>query len=216
MNSQLKLIACTAALAIGTSSVGAVEVPIYQADYLVEATITPTDASASDAFSVEEVWSTLVYRDARQADTFVRVFGEALHFEFDGEDYFILKRAGSSAGAYDLLAECLGIDTIKAYANAGLPTECTIAQFPPMVVKVSDDGVIERISRDGPNGAYPDFSVVVRVRPTDGKPSYDLVARFPWIADLPEYEPSILPPEIPESGMFVPAKHYRKDFVVTE
>lgn len=200
-------------LVLGTLAFGAVTAPIYNHNYLVEAVITPNSAVASPIV-VEEVWSTLVYRDLRRANTLARVFGEALHFEFDGDDYFILKRAGTSAGAYDLLAECLEIDTLSDYSQAGPPIDCTIIQLPPMVVKVDDRGVIERIPRDRRTGTYPEFTISVNIAPTNKEPAYELVEQFPWIGELPPYEASVLPTPIPESGLFVPARHYQKDFVV--
>jgi hypothetical protein len=170
---------------------------------------------------VSETWETVVYRDLKRFGSVVRVFGEALHFVYDGEDYFLLKRGvnNSSVGAYDPLRECLGIKSLADYGNAQeleLVGECRLTERTPMLVKVNADAGIERVSRPGPNDTYQMFSVDFRVRPTSDRPSYELASRFPWIADLPIYEKSVLPTEIPEHGNFVPAKHYQKDFVVQE
>jgi len=207
----LGLVALTAAAAMG-----AVAAPIYKQNYVVEATITPL-ANPEEAIKVSEVWSTVVYRDLSRFHTVVRVFGEALHFEFAGEDYFALKRGANngSAGAFDLLRECLGIEYLADYESAAqLATGCQVTERTPMIVKVDAAGLIERLSRERSSDPYSQFDVEVSVKPTDRWPSYELMERFPWIGEMQEYEPSVLPTKIPEEGAFVDAKHYQKDFVV--
>ena len=189
---------------------------VYQQKYAVEAVITPTTGD-QPPIRVSEVWETLVYRDSARHQLVARVFGEALHFEIGDDDYFALKRSysGSSAGAFDPLRECLGLDSISDYDRAGsLSSTCTLKTRTLMVVKVGDYGGFERLRRANPADAYPEFAVEFTVSPTTLEPSYDLASRFPWIEELPVSEPSVLPSTIPESGNFIPAKHYQKDFVL--
>jgi hypothetical protein len=98
-----------AALFTTMLTVGAGHAQIFEQKYLVEAQITPLKGD-EPTITVSEVWETIVYRDATRHDLVRRVFGEALHFEYEGADYFALKRGynGSSAGAFDPLRECLG------------------------------------------------------------------------------------------------------------
>lgn len=205
-----------AAMVAGLLAVGAASAQIYEQKYIVEAVITPLEGDLPP-ITAYEVWETVVYRDSNPFDTVVRVFGEALHFEFEGEDHFLLKRGAnnSSAGAYDPLRECLGISSLADYQVAPeLKGDCRITARTLMVVKVDEEGHIERISRPSSKDPYPEFSVEFLVRPTDEEPSYELLAEFPWISELKPYEPSVLPTAIPEEGNFVPARHYQKDFVV--
>ncbi|MDC9824834.1 hypothetical protein PRN20_13950 [Devosia sp. ZB163] len=189
---------------------------VFEQKYAVEAVITPTTGE-QPAIRVSEVWETVVYRDSARHQLVARVFGEALHFEIGDDDYFALKRSysGSSAGTFDPLRECLGLDSLSDYDRAGfLSSTCTLKTRTPMVVKVGDHGGFERLRRASPADAYPEFAVEFTITPTTLQPSYDLAARFPWIEELPVTEPSVLPPTIPEGGNFIPAKHYQKDFVV--
>jgi hypothetical protein len=206
-------------VAMGMVAFAAVTAPIYQQSYVVEATITPLDADNGPPITVSEVWSTLVYRDATRFHTVVRVFGEALHFNFGGEDHFLLKRGSnnSSAGAYDPLKECLGLKYLADYETApDLMDECVLSVRTPMVVKADRDGRIERLSHSKSPASYADFSIEFLVRPTVADPSYELTDQFRWIDDLKPYEDSVLPTNIPEEGNFVPASHYQKDFVVAK
>ena len=194
----------------------AVAAPIYEQNYVVEATVTPLDKSEPEIV-VSEVWKTLAYRDLTQFYTVLRVFGEALHFQYQGADYFVLKRrqAGSSVGAYDPLRECLGLEHLKDYESAPrLTTPCVLETRPPMVVKVGPTGEIERVSRTSDGIAYPEFVIRFEVTPTGDWPSYQLVERFPWISELLKHERSSLPVKIPEEGRFTPSRYYEKDFVV--
>lgn len=202
---------------MGMVAFAAVTAPIYQQSYVVEATITPLNAEDGPPITVSEVWSTLVYRDATRFHTVVRVFGEALHFKFRGEDHFLLKRGAnnSSAGAYDPLKECFGLESLSDYEGApNLADDCRITKRTLMVVKADNDGEIERLVRSSSADPYPDFAVDFVVRPSNDDPSYQLVARFPWINDLLEHERSSLPVKIPEEGRFSMSRHYQKDFVV--
>ncbi len=211
-------LAAATALIAGLVAAGAAYGHIYDQKYVVEAIITPLDVS-QPAITTSEVWETVVYRDSTRFHTVVRVFGEALHFEFGGDDYFLLKRGAnnSSAGAYDPLRECLGIRYLADYERAtGLIGDCSISARTLMVVKVGDDGEIERLERESSAEPYPEFAIKFFIRPTSASPSYELTDQFPWISNLEHYEPSVLPTKIPEEGNFVPAKHYQKDFVVRE
>ena len=195
---------------------GAVAAPIYEQRYAVQATVTPLDTSEPEIV-VSEVWTTLAYRDLEEFYIVLRVFGEALHFEYRGEDYFVLKRRANdgSAGAYDPLRECLGLEHLKDYESAPrLTGPCVLERRPPMVVKVGADGVIERLPKPPEGGTYPAFAVRVEITPTGARPSYELADRFPWISDLLEHERSSLPVKIPEEGRFTPSRYYEKDFVV--
>lgn len=200
----------------GVFAVGAAFSQIYQQNYIVEAIITPVASPELPALHVSNVWSTIVYRDATRFHTVVRVFGEALHFEFQNDDYFILKRGANStsAGAFDLLRECLGIRRLADYSSAGALEQCSVKSHIPMLVKVDDDGSIERVRQDRVSGLYPEFFMEIRVSPTRLNPDYDLIGRFPWISDLPVSLPSSRPFTIPEEGGFADAEHYQKDFVV--
>jgi len=207
-----------AVVAGGMLALGVASANIYEQKYVVEAVITPL-AGDQAPIKVSETWETIVYRDLARPGSVARVFGEALHFVYDGEDYFLLKRAANnrSAGAYDPLRECLGIKYFADYGGAQhLTEECRLAERTPMIVRVDADGRIERLSRPSSKHPYELFSIDVRVRPYASGPSYELAARFPWIADLPLSEGSLLPNEVPEQGAFVPAKYYQKDFVVQE
>lgn len=209
-------LAAGVAVLAGMLAIGAASGQIYDQKYVVEAIVTPLDAE-QHTITVSEVWETVAYRDSTRFHTVVRVFGEALHFEFGGDDYFLLKRGAnnSSAGAFDPMRECFGIRRLADYETApDLTEECRITARTLMVVRVDDDGNIERIKRPSSADPYPDFAIAFLIRPTSEGPSYDLVDRFPWIEKLPPYEPSVLPTNIPEEGNFVPAKHYQKDFVV--
>ena len=194
----------------------AVAAPIYEQNYTLQATITPLDKSEPEIV-VSEVWTTLAYRDLEQFYIVLRVFGEALHFEYRGEDYFVLKRrqAGSSVGAFDPLRECLGLEHLKDYETAPkLTAPCVLETRPPMVVKVGASGEIERVSRTSDGVAYPEFAIRFEVTPTGGQPSYQLREHFPWISELLKHERSSLPVKIPEEGPFTPSRYYEKDFVV--
>lgn len=194
----------------------AVAAPIYEQNYVVQATITPIDKSEPEIV-VSEVWKTLAYRDLEQFYIVLRVFGEALHFEYQGEDYFVLKRrqAGSSVGAYDPLRECLGLERLRNYETAPkLAAPCVLETRPPMVAKVGPTGEIERVSRTSDGVAYPEFAIRFEVTPTRDQPSYQLRERFPWISELLKHERSSLPVKIPEEGRFTPSRYYEKDFVV--
>ncbi len=208
-------LAVGAAVIAGMLAIGAASGQVYNQKYVVEAVITPLDADEAK-ITTSEVWETVAYRDAARFHTVVRVFGEALHFEFGGDDYFLLKRGAnnSSAGAYDPMRECLGIDALSEYATAGSLQDCELIGWPPMLIKVGDDGDIERLERQAASEPYPEFTIVFRVRPTGEHPEYSLLPEFPWIADLPERERSALPVTIPEEGRFSMSKHYQKDFVV--
>jgi hypothetical protein len=207
-----------AAVIVGVAALawGAVAAPIYEQNYTVQATVTPLDKSEPEIV-VSEVWTTLAYRDLTEFYIVLRVFGEALHFEYRGEDYFVLKRRANdgSAGAYDPLRECLGLEHLKDYENGPrLAEPCVLERRPPMVVKVSATGEIERLPKPAEGGTYPAFALQVEIAPTGAKPSYQLVDRFPWISQLLEHERSSLPVKIPEEGSFTPTRYYRKDFVV--
>jgi hypothetical protein len=209
-------LAAGAAVVAAMLAIGAASGQIYDQKYVVEAIITPLDAE-QPAITTSEVWETVAYRDSTRFHTVVRVFGEALHFEFGGDDYFLLKRGvnNSSAGPYDPLAECFGIRRLADYGNAPeLTADCRITARTLMVVRVDDAGRIERINRPSSADPYPEFAVEFVISPTRANPHYDLTTRFPWIAELPEHEPSTLPVKIPEEGPFSMSKHYQKDFVV--
>lgn len=195
----------------------AVAAPIYEQRYIVQATVTPLDKSEPEIV-VSEVWTTLAYRDLTEFYIVLRVFGEALHFEYRGEDYFILKRRANdgSAGAYDPLRECLGLEHLKDYENGPRLIEpCVLERRPPMVVKVSATGEIECLPKPPEGGTYPAFALQVEITPTGARPSYDLVDRFPWISKLLKHERSSLPVKIPEEGRYTPSRYYEKDFVVS-
>lgn len=208
-------LAAGAAVVAGMLAIGAASGHIYDQKYVVEAIVTPLDAS-QPTITVSEVWETVAYRDSTRFHTVVRVFGEALHFEFGGHDYFLLKRGAnnSSAGAFDPMRECLGIDALSEYAAAGPLRDCELIGWPPMLIRVDDNGDIQRLERQAASEPYPDFTIEFRVSPTASSPSYSLLPRFPWIAELPQHEPSSLPVKIPEEGPFSMNKHYQKDFVV--
>ncbi len=210
------LVIPAAIVAVGGLAWAAVAAPIYEQNYVVEATVTPLDKGEREIV-VSEVWKTLAYRDLERFYTVLRVFGEALHFEYRGDDYFVLKRrqAGSSVGAYDPLRECLGLEHLKDYEKAPqLTTKCELETRPPMVVKVGPTGEIERVSRTPDGVAYPEFAIRFEVAPTGDQPSYQLRERFPWISELLKHERSSLPVKIPEEGSFTPSRYYEKDFVV--
>lgn len=210
-------LAATTALIAGLVAVGAASGQIYEQKYVVEAIITPLDAE-QPTITASEVWETVAYRDSTRFHTVVRVFGEALHFEFGGLDYFLLKRGAnnSSAGAFDPMRECLGIDSLAEYSDAGPLQTCEVRGWPPMLVRIGEGGSIERLERQSASEPYPEFTIEFRVSPTTSSPSYSLLSRFPWIAELPQHEPSSLPVKIPEEGRFSMSKHYRKDFALRE
>ncbi len=216
MGNKSLVAAAVAVGAIGTAGVAALAAPIYEQTYEVEAIVTPLRANG-EPIAVSETWSTLVYRHPTKFYNVLRVFGEALHFEFEGEDYFALLRgaSNSSAGAFDVLRECLDLKYLKDYETAPpLSAECSITDRTPMVVKVGSAGDIYLVDRLSSRDTYPSFDIEFVVRPSGGAPNYNLADQFPWIAKLPEGERTSLPPEIPEEGSFVPSKYYRKDFGV--
>lgn len=106
-------LAAATALIAGLVAVGAASGHIYDQKYVVEAVITPLDVR-QPVITTSEVWKTVVYRDSTRFYTVVRVFGEALQFEFGGDDYFLLKRGAnnSSAGAFDPMRECSSRSTL--------------------------------------------------------------------------------------------------------
>lgn len=141
-------LAATTALIAGLVVVGAASGQIYEQKYVVEAIITPLDAE-QPTITASEVWETVAYRDSTRFHTVVRVFGEALHFDFGGLDYFLLKRGAnnSSAGAFDPMRECLGIDSLAEYSDAGPLQTCEVRGWPPMLVRIGEGGSIERLER---------------------------------------------------------------------
>ncbi|MBL8597371.1 MAG: hypothetical protein JNL14_06500 [Devosia sp.] len=211
-----KLVLTIAVVMLGVGAAVGLASPIYEQRYVVEATITSKSDPYAAPIKVSEIWHTIVYRDLKRFHTVVRVFGEALYFEFNGEDYFALKRGSnnSSAGAYDPLRECFGIRSLSDYGNLGDLTSCEIVSRTPMIVRTDASGIVERLSPDPSTDPDRPFEIEYRITPTNSVPSYELARSFPWIADLQVSEPSGMPFTIPEEGIFANAKHYHKDFEV--
>jgi len=216
MTKKVWLAAATALIA-GLVAAGAAYGHVYEQKYIVEAVITPLNEEHHIITSAE-VWKTVVYRDPIRLHTVVRVFGEALHFVYEGKDYFLLKRGAhsTSAGAFDLLRDCLGINVTADYSRAEALGQCTVKSYLPMIVRANDSGELERLEPGRIAGLYPDFIIDLRVRPTRLSPGYELEQSFPWISELPVSLPSSRPFTIPEEGGFAGNRHYQKDFVVRE